>query len=64
MCLVFYTNLYSTKITILPERDPMLGTKTAHIEMSSRKAALQASHATGSMYGLIYKVRLAVEHEN
>ncbi|KAI4691472.1 uncharacterized protein J4E84_003766 [Alternaria hordeiaustralica] len=48
-------------ITILPEREPVKRTRTAYIDMDSRKEAIRASYEVGSIYGLIVKIKLAVE---
>ena len=63
LAFAIQTDDYSTDITFLPDRDPLKRTQTAHIDMSSRKAAIQASYITGHVYGLIFDVKLAVERE-
>ncbi|KAH6867031.1 hypothetical protein BKA58DRAFT_216328 [Alternaria rosae] len=48
-------------IAILPEREPVKRTRTAYIDMYSRDEAVRASYEVGSIYGLIVKIKLAVE---
>ena len=55
---------HSVDIVLLPERDPLKRTQTAYIDMSSRKAVIQASYTTGEVYGLIFNVKLAVEQND
>jgi hypothetical protein len=57
-------NSYSVDIALLPDRDSLKRTQTAYIDMSSRKAAIQASYTTGEVYGLIFDVKLAVEQKD
>jgi hypothetical protein len=51
----------SQNIAILPEREPAKRTKTAYIDMYSREKAVHASYEVGAIYGLIVKIKLAVE---
>lgn len=53
----------SIRITFLPDRDPMRRTHTAHVDFSSRKAAVEASFIAGQVYGLIFSVELALPME-
>ncbi|KAJ4380150.1 hypothetical protein N0V86_004459 [Didymella sp. IMI 355093] len=53
-------NRNSLAITLLPERDPLKRTQTAHVDFASRKTAVQASYMSGQVYGLIFDVKLAV----
>jgi hypothetical protein len=46
---------------ILPDRDLVKRTQTAHVDMYSREAAIRASYMTGSIFGLVLDIRLAVE---
>ena len=48
---------------MLPDRDPLKRTQTAHVNFSSRKTAVQASFISGQVYGLIFDVKLAVPVE-
>ncbi|KAJ4411128.1 hypothetical protein N0V91_001501 [Didymella pomorum] len=50
-------------ITVLPDRDPLKRTQTAHVDFSSRETAVQASFTSGQVYGLIFDVKLAVPLE-
>ncbi|KAF9692623.1 hypothetical protein EKO04_009519 [Ascochyta lentis] len=50
-------------IDLLSDRDPLRRTQTAHVDMSSREAAVQASYLTGHIYGLIVHIKLAVEQD-
>ncbi|KAF3052947.1 hypothetical protein E8E11_003933 [Didymella keratinophila] len=50
-------------ITMLPDRDPLKRTQTAHVDFSSRKLAVQASFISGQVYGLIFDVKLSVPVE-
>ncbi|CAE7201543.1 RNA-binding protein [Pyrenophora teres f. teres] len=52
-------NLYS--ITIHPERDQVKRTRTAHVDMTTRSSAVRASYEVGGIFGLMVKIRLAVE---
>lgn len=54
----------SVEITFLPDRDALKRTRTAHVELSSRNAAIGASYITGQVYGLKFDVVLAVELED
>ena len=54
----------SVGITFLKDRHPLKRTQTAHVDMSSRKAAIRASYVMGQVYGLIFHVKLAVETED
>ncbi|KAF3038855.1 hypothetical protein E8E12_008335 [Didymella heteroderae] len=51
------------EITMLPDRDPLKRTRTAHVDFASRKTAVQASYISGQVYGLIFDVKLAVPVE-
>jgi hypothetical protein len=53
--------LFSVEVTLLPERDPVKRTRTAHVDMDSRKATVHASYEVGGIYGLVAKIKLAVE---
>jgi hypothetical protein len=35
--------------------------RAAHVDMDSRKAAVHASYEVGGIYGLVAKIKLAVE---
>ncbi|CAN9389181.1 unnamed protein product [Alternaria alternata] len=48
-------------VTILSVRDPVKRTRTAYVDMYSRKVAVRASYEVGSIFGLIVKIKLAVE---
>ncbi|KAG9196602.1 hypothetical protein G6011_01723 [Alternaria panax] len=48
-------------ITILSKRDPVKRTRTAYVDMYSRKVAVHASYEVGGIFGLIVKIKLAVE---
>ncbi|KAH8731331.1 hypothetical protein GQ44DRAFT_698563 [Phaeosphaeriaceae sp. PMI808] len=48
-------------IKILPSRDPISRTQIAHVDMSTRSIALEASYMTNNIFGLIPKIKLAVE---
>ncbi|KAI2479513.1 RNA-binding protein [Pyrenophora tritici-repentis] len=48
-------------ITIHPERDPVKRTRTAHVDMTTRSSAVRASYEVGGIFGLVVKIRLAVE---
>ncbi|KAF2684698.1 hypothetical protein K458DRAFT_403684 [Lentithecium fluviatile CBS 122367] len=48
-------------VRLLDERDPVKGTRTAHVDMFTRTAARHASHTIGDIYGLRVHVRLAQE---
>jgi hypothetical protein len=52
--------LFSIDVTLLPERDPVKRTRTAHVDMDSRWAAVRASYEVGGIYGLVIKIQLAV----
>lgn len=58
-----YTNAYFTSrnVTILSVRDPVKRTRTAYVDMYSRKVAVRASYEVGGIFGLIVKIKLAVE---
>lgn len=49
------------RVTLLSERDPVKGTRTAHVDMDSRRAAVYASFQHGHIFGLVVKIKLAVE---
>lgn len=51
----------SRRVTLLPERDPVKGTRSVHIDMDSRRAAVYASFQHGHVFGLMVKIKLAVE---
>jgi hypothetical protein len=53
--------LSSVDVTLLPDRDPVKGTRAAHVDMDSRRAAVHASFEVGGIYGLVVKIKLAVE---
>ncbi|KAF2832152.1 hypothetical protein CC86DRAFT_462519 [Ophiobolus disseminans] len=48
---------------ILSGRDPAKRTQIAHVDMVTREAAVKASYMTGSIFGLMLDIRLAVEQE-
>ncbi|CAI9634972.1 unnamed protein product [Alternaria burnsii] len=48
-------------VTILSVRDPVKRTRTAYVDMYSRKVAVRASYEVGGIFGLIVKIKLAVE---
>ncbi|CAN9411628.1 unnamed protein product [Alternaria alternata] len=48
-------------VTILSVRDPFKRTRTAYVDMYSRKVAVRASYEVGGIFGLIVKIKLAVE---
>ncbi|KAF1943473.1 hypothetical protein EJ02DRAFT_421315 [Clathrospora elynae] len=50
-------------VTLMNERDPIKRTKTAHVDMYTRKPAVRASYEVGAIFGLTLNIRLAVEHE-
>ncbi|KAH4005146.1 hypothetical protein HBI13_024800 [Parastagonospora nodorum] len=52
------------EIRMLPGRDPVKRTKVAHMDMVSRHYAIQASFMTGSIFGLMLKIELAVEKKD
>ncbi|KAF1836618.1 hypothetical protein BDW02DRAFT_221251 [Decorospora gaudefroyi] len=49
------------KISLLAERVPVKGTRTAHVDMYSREAAVLASFEYGFIYALCVHMKLAVE---
>lgn len=51
----------SRRVTLLSERDPVKGTRTVHVDMDSRRAAVYASFQHGHIFGLVVKTKLAVE---
>ena len=53
--------LFSVDVTLLPDREPVKRTRTAYVDMDSRKVAVRASYEVGGIYGLVVKIRLAVE---
>ena len=53
--------LFSVDVTLLPDHDSVKRTRTAHVDMDSRKAAVRASYEFGAIYGLLVKIKLAVE---
>ncbi|EUC45285.1 hypothetical protein COCMIDRAFT_5490 [Bipolaris oryzae ATCC 44560] len=61
--LVFLAKYRSNllRVTLLSERDPVKGTRTAHVDMDSRRAAVYASFHYGHIFGLMVKTKLAVE---
>ncbi|EUC38660.1 hypothetical protein COCCADRAFT_32314 [Bipolaris zeicola 26-R-13] len=61
--LVFLAKYRSNirRVTLLPERDPVKGTRSVHIDMDSRRAAVYASFQHGHVFGLMVKIKLAVE---
>ncbi|KAL1793116.1 hypothetical protein ACET3X_008098 [Alternaria dauci] len=48
-------------VTILSVRDPVKRTRTAYVDMYSREVAVRASYEFGGIFGLIVKIKLAVE---
>ncbi|KAB2100922.1 hypothetical protein AG0111_0g10775 [Alternaria gaisen] len=48
-------------VNILSVRDPVKRTRTAYVDMYSRKVAVRASYEVGGIFGLIVKIKLAVE---
>lgn len=63
MVWIFRLTYNSEDVRLLPERDEIKGTKTAHMDMSTRQAAIRASHMTGGIFGLLLKLELVVEQE-
>ncbi|EMD91108.1 hypothetical protein COCC4DRAFT_194240 [Bipolaris maydis ATCC 48331] len=61
--LVFLAKYRSNirRVTLLSERDPVKGTRTVHVDMDSRRAAVYASFQHGHIFGLVVKTKLAVE---
>jgi len=49
---------------MLPGRHPVKRTKVAHMDMVSRQYAIEVSFMTGSIFGLMLKMELAVENKN
>jgi hypothetical protein len=50
----------SEEIKMQPGRDSVKRTKVAHMDMVSRHYAIRASFMTGSIFGLMLKIELAV----
>jgi hypothetical protein len=55
--------LFSKELKLLPQRDPIKGTKVAHIDMVTRHYAVRASYMTGYIFGLLVDIKLAIEKE-
>lgn len=53
--------LTSRDVTLLSKRDPLKRTRTAYVDMYSRNVAVRASYEVGGIFGLIVKIKLAVE---
>ncbi|KAF1920065.1 hypothetical protein BDU57DRAFT_508165 [Ampelomyces quisqualis] len=61
----FYPFRYQVqKLNMLPYQDPIKRTKVAHIDMYTRESAIRASYMTGSIFGLLPDIQLAVEKED
>lgn len=46
-------------MTLLSECDPVKRTRSAHVDMFTRKAAIRASFEVGQIFGLVVKIQLA-----
>ncbi|KAF1845644.1 uncharacterized protein K460DRAFT_112107 [Cucurbitaria berberidis CBS 394.84] len=59
---VLYKYRHDTRdITLLNERDPIRRTRIAHVDFSTRMAAVRASYLVGHIFGLCLDIRLAIE---
>jgi hypothetical protein len=60
-----HTNLVnnSQELKLLPERDSVKRTRVAHIDMLTREAAIRASYMSGSIFGLVLDIKLAIDKD-
>jgi hypothetical protein len=62
---IIVTNIVcsSQDVKILPGRDPIKRTQVAHVDFSTRDAAIRASFSIGNIFGLIPDLKLAVPRD-